>query len=1061
MRHTIRHTATKIRRRLALIEPLVYAQGRELPAMRYQSLGDDTAIPDVNAANARWDVIAPNQYWGGKMTNFLLATSFSVPPEWARDPHHPFALHLPIGNSDDFLHPEALAYIDGEAYATIDRNHTEIILPERFCTGATHRLVLHGWTGLMGSVDSTPGKQLFMGQPTVVQIDSKLRAFIATARTALDVADHIDEHHPAKDRLYNALDAAFIALDTREPFGAAFYASVKRAHQVLDDGIADAGAPLDVEIIAAGHAHIDTAWLWTLGQTRRKAGRTFTNMIRFMEQYPNFSFSQSQPQLYDYIRQDYPALFEAIKARVADGRWEPMGGMWVEADCNISGGESLVRQFLLGRHFFRQHFGADADSPVLWLPDVFGYAWNLPQLIKSAGLEYFFTIKIGWNQYNKLPYDSFWWQGIDGTKVLTHFSTSPEARNIRSNATYNVELSGMTALGTWLNLKQKADERVMLMSYGWGDGGGGPDRVMLENASELRHFPAAPRLTQGRVIDFFRRLETESGDKLPTWNGELYLEFHRGTYTTQARNKRANRKSEFLLHDAEFLATLASLVDLNYAYPYATFNRAWEIVCLNQFHDIIPGSSIHEVYVESQAQYREMQEAVAAARDSALAVLATYMGGDLLIVNPSGVPSNQPTPCALPDGIHVYDSHGMAQYEQRAEDGSGGAWIAPLTVPAYSVSAFRVGSDDEPYALTPIHVTPSLLDNGVIRLELNAAGDITRLYDHAAMRELLTAGQIANQWQAFGDRPLNWDAWDIDIFYDDQMWTADPAASVRVIEAGGLRGTLEIRRRILNSDYVQRITLYKDSARIDFETWIDWRERHILLKAAFPVDLLAPTARYEIQFGQVERPTHRNTSWDWARFETCAQKWIDLSENGYGVALLNDCKYGHDVRDNVMRITLLRSPSNPDPTADAGEHHFTYSLLPHLNDDYIDESYRLNDPMLAVGGTGGAVRLPELALVSSVALPVVIETIKRAEDGAGFIVRLYEPARRRGIVSLRFGIPVRAAYSVNILEESPVAVDVIQEIPEIEEGADAPPPTTRVEFPIKPFQIVTLRVIPA
>jgi len=1057
LRHTIRHTAQKIRRRLALIEPAVYAQRQSLPPLRYYSLDHDTDIPNIDGASTRWDVIEPGTYWGGKTTNFLMATTFSVPPEWVSANGSPIALHLPIGNSNDFLHPEALVYIDGEAYATIDRNHVEIILPERWCAGDTHRLVLHGWTGLMGSVDSEPGKQLFMGQPSIVQIEPRLRAFIAAARVTLDVADHIDENHPAKDRLYNALDTGFAQLDTRDPLGEALYASVKRAQQTLDDGISDAGAPLDVEIFAAGHAHIDTAWLWTLGQTRRKAGRTFTNMLRYMEQYPNFYFTQSQPQLYDYVRQDYPELFEAIKARVADGRWEPIGGMWVEADCNISGGESLARQFLLGRQFFRDHFGANADSPVLWLPDVFGYAWNLPQLIKSAGMEYFFTIKIGWSEYNKMPYDSFWWQGLDGTKVLTHFSTSPEAHNIRSNATYNVELNGMTALGTWINLKHKADERVMLMSYGWGDGGGGPDRVSLENAVKLVHFPAAPRVTQGRAIDFFRRLETESGDKLPTWNGELYLEFHRGTYTTQARNKRANRKSEFLLHDAEFLATVASVLNMDYIYPQETFNQAWEIVCLNQFHDIIPGSSIHEVYVESQAQYRNMQEIVVAARDTALAAIAPYMGGDLLIVNPAGVQRNDATFCALPAGTHVYDQYNAAMMEQPAD---GGAWLVPFNLAPYSITALRVGTGDEPYALNIIQAAPTFLDNGAVRIELNEAGDITRVYDYQSGREVLPAGALANQWQAFEDRPLNWDAWDINIFYDDKMWTPDPASSVRVVEAGGLRATLEVRRRILNSDYIQRITMTKDSPRIDFETWIDWRERHILLKAAFPVDLLSPVASYEIQFGQVQRPTHRNTSWDWARFETCAQKWIDLSETNYGVALLNDCKYGHDVRDNVMRITLLRSPTNPDPTADAGEHHFTYSLFPHSLDDHIEQGYRLNDPTFAVGGSGGAVRVPEFSLVTSIALPIIIETIKRAEDGEGFIVRLYEPARRRGVASLRFGIPLRAAYSTNLLEENQAPLDVMQE--SVESDAETPPlANSVVEFPIKPFEIVTLRLIPA
>jgi alpha-mannosidase len=1047
LRHQIRQTARKIHQRIALIEPLVYRFSHPLPPMRYLPLGANTDIPDVTQDDSAWQIIEPGMYWGGKEINFLLSTYFSVPTGWDRP-----ALYLPIGIAEDFLHPEALAYIDGAPYAAIDRFHSEIALPDSLRDGQRHRLVLHGWTGLLGSVHADPNKRLFMGNPAVVHIDYALREFIAAARTALEVAQHLDENHPTKDRLLNALDAAFIALHTREPLGEDFYASVSAAMHTLKDGVAEAGMPLDAEIIAVGHAHIDTAWMWTLGQTRRKVGRTFYNMLRFMDSEPTFHFSQSQPQLYDYARQDYPALFETIKARVAEGRWEPLGGMWVEADCNISGGESLVRQLVLGRRFFKTHFGEHAESPVLWLPDVFGYAWNLPQLIKGAGLEYFFTIKIGWNQYNKPPYDSFWWQGLDGTKVLTHFSTSPEAVDIRAQPTYNTELSGMTALGTWYNLKHKAEQRVMLMSYGWGDGGGGPDRTMLENARHLAHMPGAPRITQGRVIDFFRRLEAESGSRLPTWNGELYLEIHRGTYTTQARNKRANRKSEMLLHDAEFLATAAALLDPEYQYPHEQFNHAWEIVCLNQFHDIIPGSSIHEVYVESQAQYNEMMETAASLRDEALAAVARQMGGGLLAVNPTSFARRDTLPTALPHGAHVYNQHDIALWEQRKDTSSA---LLDVYLPPYSIAAYRVDAGDAPDEPEPIDAAPTHLDNGRIRVEIDLNGDITRIYDYIMRRELLPPGMIANQWQAFEDRPLNWDAWDFDIFFEDKSWGAEPAESITVIEAGSLRATIEIRRRILNSPYIQRISLRYASPCIDFETWIDWRERHILLKAAFPVDILSPVASYEIQFGQVQRPTHRNTSWDWARFETCAQKWIDLAEDNYGVSLLNDCKYGHDVRDNVMRITLLRSPAHPDKEADAGEHVFTYSLMPRVSlEETIANAYHLNDPMFALPSIGGAVTRPEFTLLAPDlvgGLHFVIETVKWADDGEGFIVRLYEPMRHRGTAALKVGVRLKEAFICNLLEEN-------QELIIVEEGETG---GSRLSFALKPFQILTLRLIPA
>ena len=508
--------------------------------------------------------------------------------------------------------------IDGATCATADRHHQEVALPPGYADGARHRLLLTGWTGILEAPVSDRLGQLMMRPCAVVEIDPPTREFVATARTALEAVAFLDELAPARGRLLNALDAAFARLDLREPFGDGFYATVPQALAVLREGTRAAGSALDVDIIAAGHAHIDVAWLWTLDHTRRKTTNTFRTALALMEAFPAFSFTQSQPQLYRFVEADQPAMFEAIRRQVAAGRWEPIGGMWVEADCNITGPESLARQFLLGRTYFRNAFGPGAESPVLWLPDVFGYTWSLPQLIKLAGLDYFFTIKIGWNKLNPMPFDSFWWQGLDGTRVLTHFSTTPSPSwegnpDLRNTATYNADLGAFAALGTWARLKHKESQRTMLMSYGMGDGGGGPTREMNENARELAEFPGLPRLRQGKVIDFFRRLERESGPALPSWNGELYLEIHRGTYTSQSRTKRDNRKAEFLLHDAEFLAAWAARLDLGFVYPHETFRRSWQTVCLNQFHDIIPGSSIHEVYEESRRQYAQVREEAGAA----------------------------------------------------------------------------------------------------------------------------------------------------------------------------------------------------------------------------------------------------------------------------------------------------------------------------------------------------------------------------------------------------------------------------------------------------------------
>ena len=1047
MIHEVRRTAEKISQRIELIEPLVYRRRHPLPPFRHSRLAGPSGPPPIrrDVDDSLWPQIEPYTYWGQWMTDYALRTEFQIPPEW--DSASPVALHLPLGEAGDFSHPEFLAYVDELPIAACDRHHQEILLDSRWKDGANHLLALHGWAGGGGTRQGEFHTRLFMRPCSVVQIDQATRDFIACARTALGVAQSLDDQ-PAKGRLLDALDEAFKVLDTREPFGDGFYASVAEADALLRAGIERAGPPMDVDIFAAGHAHIDVAWLWPLGQTRRKAGRTFHTALRLMEQFPEYHFTQSQPQLYDYVRQDYPALFESIKERVAECRWEPIGGMWIESDCNVTSAESLARQFLLGRTFFREHFGPDAESPVLWLPDVFGYAWALPQLIKQAGLDYFMTIKIGWSQYNRLPYDSFWWQGLDGTRVLTHFSTTLGGGT--GVSTYNAMATPAQAIGTWTNFQQKDLQSDLLMIFGYGDGGGGPTREMLENIREMADFPAAPRMRHAGVGDFFRRLEEESGDRLPTWNGELYLELHRGTYTTQGRTKRANRKSEFLLHDVEFLGVLASLLDPTYEYPSRELVKAWQLLCLNQFHDILPGSSIAPVYVESLNDYRRIGEIGAAVRERALASIAGAVSGDLIVINPTSFTRNDLAfwPGTLHPAQLLRAVDGAVLPTQTTSDGT---LVAVGTQEPYSVSSISISDGEAPTPETGLIVTPTLLENAYLRVELDQAGDITRLYDKVCRREVLPPGAVTNQFQAFEDRPLKYDAWDIDIFFEDKMWTADPATSVEVVEAGPLRATLEISRRILRSEYVQRVSLSYNSPRLDIETTIDWQERHVLLKAAFPVDILSPLATYEIQWGNVQRPTHRNTSWDWARFETCAHKWVDLSEGDYGVSLLNDCKYGHDIKDNVIRISLLRSPTDPDPQADRGRHQFAYSLFPHAgswDESTVVEAYCLNDPLIVAEGKK-SVESANAVLTSLVSVDrpnIVIETVKPAEDGNGIVVRLYESQRRRGPVTLTAGFEIAEAWHTNLLEENETALE---------------PSGNSVELSVRPYQIITLRLVPA
>ena len=1058
MYHKQRWTPKKIKQRLELIAPLVYIKRKSLPSFRYRELDSALAPPPVelDVDDSNWQEVDAHEYWGSWLQNFVLRTKFTIPDDWQKN--RPVALYLPLGEAGDFSHPEALAYIDAVPYAACDRHHQEILLKPEWADGSPHQLTLHGWTGRGGVTKGDVSTKLYMRQCALVQIHQPARDFITLSRIALETAQGLGEDHPARYDLLNALNEAYIALDTRDPLDReAFYESVEPATEILRSGIECSGAPMDIVIHASGHAHIDVAWLWTLGQTRRKAERTFQNVIRLMEQFPDYHFTQSQPQLYQFIKEDQPALFESIKERIKEGRWEPVGGMWVEADCNLSGAESLARQFLLGRNFFREHFGKEAESPILWLPDVFGYAWALPQLIHQAGLKYFMTIKIGWSQYNRMPYDTFVWQGIDGSRILTHFSTIPEVGSEYAS-TYNAMANAREALGAWDNFLQKELHKDLLMAYGYGDGGGGPTREMLENIEVMKSFPALPHVKQSSVKKFFESIAPLTDSKMmPVWNGELYLEYHRGTYTTQARNKRANRKSEFLLHDAEFIAAYASLLTTlrpgsvqDYQYPVTEFQEAWRTVCLNQFHDIIPGSSIGAVYEESQQQYAQLTQDVTRLRDEALETIAEQLEGDLILVNPTSFSQRGLVfvPGASPWQRFTRD--GQTPPVQAADSG---LWLDAGDLAPYSVTALRAITDDEAQTTQvnqPSEVNEPVLENQYLRVEFNNAGDITRVFDKQANREVLAPNVVANQFQAFEDRPSSWDAWDIEIFYDDKTWLAEPAASIEMVEYGELRQTLEIKRKILNSPYTQRISLNHDSPRLDFDTHIEWNERHILLKAAFPVDILAPHASYEIQWGNVQRTTHRNTSWDWARFETCAHKWVDLSEGGYGVSLLNDCKYGHDIRGNVMRITLLRSPTMPDPTADAGEHRFKYSLYPHMGswkEDTQREAYLLNDPIVVYQRKEERGKRPVSNLQSlfSVSSPnVIIETIKRAEDGNGIILRLYESQRKRGPVQLCAGFAVEAAWETNLLEENASELNVEND---------------SIQLNLRPYQIMTIRLI--
>ena len=790
-----------------------------------------------------------------------------------------------------------------------------------------------------------------------------------------------------------------------------------------------------------GHAHIDLAWLWPLAETRRKGRRTFASVLGLMDRHEDFTYNQSSAQLYAWIEEDDPALFERVRERVAEGRWEAVGGSWCEPDCQVTGGESFVRQLLYGQRYFESRFGR--RSKVAWLPDVFGFSPGIPQLLLGAGISGFFTAKLKWSETNLFPHDLFRWEGIDGSCVTAHTIRNP-------GADYNGDIVPFDLLGVWSNFGGKRRHPESIFAFGWGDGGGGPSEKMLENYARLKDFPALPRLRMARVDEHFEGLPRD----LPKWVGELYLELHRGTLTSQGKVKKLNREAEHRLLEAEAFATTAALYGAEY--PAGELERLWKILLLNQFHDILPGSSISEVYEDAHAQLGEVVEGARRLRDGALDDLAAGTepgaGQTVLVANAGITPrplSVLLTDDALAAATGVTDTEGNPLPSQRTADGLL-VHDPERSVPALGWTTLRPerqGHSPEVSSGVRVEISGEtvVLENDSLRVEIGADGTLHRVYDGEMDREALDGR--GNQLWAYVDKPREWDAWDVDEDYELEGEEIGAVEGVEVVEDGPLRASVRVERRWRSSRIVQTYRLCTASRRLDVETEISWHERQVLLRALFPLRVHSHEATSETMYGAHRRPTHRNTSWDSTRFEVSAHRFADLSEPDYGVALLNDGKYGHSARDNVLGLSLLRSPMYPDPLADEGDHRFTYSLFPHPGDwteaRVVEEAFALNSPLFAAPGASDGSLPTESGLVSTEGLRIALGSLKMAEDGRAVLLRLYEPRGARGECVLRFARGVESAERTNLLEESEGEVDV-------RDGA--------VRLELRPFEVVTLRV---
>lgn len=888
--------------------------------------------------------------------------------------------------------PQFLLYINGEIRMGMDTRHISFLLDD----GDDFDVYVYAYTG-----PRTPKSQ-FNGK--IRNVHPEALALFYDLTVPLDSLEFMDENSQEYAEILRHLDKAVSLLDLYELGSKEFYASMADVRAYLAEHFYEKYCCKQRSTVACvGHTHIDCAWLWTLAQTREKVQRSFATVLSLMDIYPDYQFGSSQPLLYKYLKEEAPEVYEKVKQRIAEGRWECEGSMFVEADCNLPSGESFVRQLIYGKRFFREEFGK--DNHILWLPDVFGYSAALPQILRKSGVDWFVTSKISWNDVNMMPYDTFQWQGIDGSQIKTYFLTAQDKHKDKAPArgtTYNGTANPKMIAGTWNRYQQKSLSDEVMLTYGYGDGGGGPTAEHIENIYRLRHgVPGLPNAKFSSADEFLRGLDkkVENNPLVPKWNGELYLEYHRGTYTSIAKNKRNNRKSEFLYMNAELLAEMEKAL-FGKEFPKAALRDGWEIILTNQFHDIIPGSSIGEVYDQSDIDYAKAKaigdKIVAEAQSAIAGKIASDKG--CIVFNPNGFTG---------DGIVTVNGKS--------------AYVSGIAPKGYTVtSAFKTENG--------IVIDGNTVETPHFTVKFDEAYQIVSIYDKANDREVITEGGIGNAIRIYADHPDTYDNWEWQEYSLDDYRILTALSDVTVIDDGARKG-IKITRPHMNSTVEQTIWFYDDIAKIDFDTKIDWHQHHQMVKAAFDVDVQSDKATYEIQFGSVERPTHKNTSWDRAKFEVCAHKYADLSDGGYGVSILNDCKYGHDIHDGIMMLSLLKSGTQPYPEADQGEHRFVYSIYPHAGtvkqSDTVRLAYMLNHPMTAVPATGTASVIPESFSMASVNKDdVIIETIKEAEDTKDTVIRLYEAKNIRAKAELSIGFAAKSCYicdmQENELEEIPI-----------------------------------------
>lgn len=969
--------------------------------------------------------------WGAKWEYAWFKAAVKLPREADGER---IVLYADLWKNEGFAASEAAVYVNGVNTGARDNQHRHITLSRKARGGEAYTILLEAYAGHgameCGGGPCPDGHEMVpepkaplarIGNCSVGIWDEDVYQLWLDVETLYQTREAMaDKESLRVAAIDDALQELTLVVDLELP-RREMLQNIRAGRKLLKPLLDAKNGSTSPRMHCFGHSHIDVAWLWPLRETESKCVRTFGTQLALMDEYPEYKFLQSQCHLYWMVKTRYPGLYKRIQAAVKRGQWIPDGAMWVEADTNITGGESLIRQFLYGKQFYREEFGL--DSRLMWLPDVFGYSAALPQIMKGCGVDYFSTQKIFWtyNGGDPFPYNSFWWEGLDGSRVLAYIHND-----------YNSQTTPSAILQRWNERVQKDSlHSGRLVPFGWGDGGGGPTRDHLEYLRRMRNCEGLPRCTIEAPAAFFEDLPK---NKLPIWVGELYFQAHRGTYTSQAKTKKGNRRGEFALREAELWGAAASAL-AGLAYDHTATLELWRTLLLNQFHDIIPGSSIHRVYEEAEADHARILSGSQALIDKSCGSLTQDNRDSITLFN--SLNWERDALVRLPRGFAgAVTASGEALPVQKD-----GAELYTLVkhIPSCGWTSLRKAAPGK--APTGLKVSRTRLENEFIRITVNALGEVTGIWDKDAGREL--AAGPCNQFRLYKDVPGLFDAWDLDSMYKMQPVELAGKARVEVGSKGPLIASLKVSRTINQSSLSQEIVLRSGSRRVEFRTRVDWQESHKLLKVNFPLAISAEDSLQEIQFGHVKRPTHATRPYDAARFEVCNHKWTALCDEGRGAAILNDCKYGVSVEGNSINLTLLKSALAPDMTADKGIQEFTYAFTcwngPFIDSGLVQEGYDLNAPLTVAPGCAGTVSLLQTSEKN-----VILEAFKPAEDGSGdLVIRLYESVRAATRCRVSFTLPVKKVHIADMLET------LQREIP-LEDGG--------MTLDFKPFEIKTLRL---